>query len=105
MADMVSMTAQGVTEPDRTLLSRYVDTGDRQALESLCHRHLEVSYRCALRLVGSHDAADAVQTAFMQVMANAASYRGRSQRAYLDSEPGSESLPHDRTFRTTTAQL
>lgn len=69
------------------MLKRFVETGDREALGALFSRYVDMAYATAMRVCrNSADAEDAVQTAFMQVMNNAGSYRGESEhgvRAWL----------------------
>ncbi|MBA4386575.1 MAG: hypothetical protein C0404_01260 [Verrucomicrobia bacterium] len=64
---------------DNALLRRYVEQDDRVALESLFRRHADAAYATAMRICrNSADAEDAVQTAMINVMRNAANYRGGS---------------------------
>ncbi|MBA3709222.1 MAG: sigma-70 family RNA polymerase sigma factor, partial [Planctomycetes bacterium] len=71
------MTATASTDDD--LLVSYARSGDRTALDALLRRHLDVSYRVAKRITGNGaDAEDAVQAAFMRVLADAQQFRGES---------------------------
>lgn len=65
---------------DQGLLERYAASGDRDALGLLFRRHACGAYGVAMRVCrNSADAEDAVQAAFVKVMANAGSYRGGSE--------------------------
>lgn len=72
---------------DATLLARYAQSGDRDALGVLFRRYVDAAYATAMRVCrNSADAEDAVQTAFMQVLQRADSFRGQSEysvRAWL----------------------
>lgn len=64
---------------DVALLRSFVDRDDRQALGALFGRHADAAYRLALRLCrNSADAEDSVQAAFIEVLRQAAKYRGAS---------------------------
>lgn len=65
---------------DELLLKRYVEHNDRDALGALFTRHAGAAYTTALRVCRNQaDAEDAVQSAFVNVMQNAASFRGGSK--------------------------
>ncbi len=62
---------------DRAELARFVDAGDREALERLLARHAAAAYRVAYHLARDRDRAEeAVQEGFYHSMLAAASYRG-----------------------------
>jgi RNA polymerase sigma-70 factor, ECF subfamily len=62
---------------DDSLMKRYVETSDREALGTLFLRHASGAYTTALRVCRNQaDAEDAVQSAFVYIMQNAANYRG-----------------------------
>ncbi|MBA4386789.1 MAG: hypothetical protein C0404_02340 [Verrucomicrobia bacterium] len=64
---------------DDSLLKRYVELNDREALGTLFLRHANSAYTTALRVCRNQaDAEDAVQLAFVNIMQNAANYRGGS---------------------------
>ena len=66
-------------DDDCQLLQRYLQMGDPDALDVLFRRHADAAYRSAHRVCGNaSDAEDAVQTAFLQVLRQAAQYRGQS---------------------------
>lgn len=61
---------------DELLLQRFVQHADRQALDDLLRRHVDLAYRVAKRILGTGDEAeDAVQSAFIQVIVKADQYR------------------------------
>lgn len=65
---------------DESLLRRYAELNDREALGTLFRRHAGAAYTTALRLCRNRaDAEDAVQGAFVNIMQNAANYRGGSK--------------------------
>ncbi len=64
---------------EAVLVRRFVEQGDRPAMGALFARHADAAYRTALRLCrNSADAEDAVQAAFIEVLRQAAKYRGES---------------------------
>ena len=63
---------------DEALVSRAV-LGDNQAFDQLAIRYQARVYRLACRLVGSDDAPDVVQDAFLAVYRNLASFRRESR--------------------------
>jgi RNA polymerase sigma-70 factor, ECF subfamily len=64
---------------DAAWLARYIERGDRAAMGLLFARHADGAYRLALRVRGNAaDAEDAVQVAFIEVLRQAAKYRGAS---------------------------
>ena len=64
---------------DAGWLARYIERGDRAAMGLLFARHADGAYRLALRVRGNAaDAEDAVQVAFIEVLRQAAKYRGAS---------------------------
>jgi RNA polymerase sigma-70 factor, ECF subfamily len=64
---------------DTELLGGFVARGDRAALGTLLSRHADTAYRFALRLCdGPADAEDVLQSAYLAVFRNAASFRGDS---------------------------
>ena len=63
---------------DEALVSRAV-LGDNQAFDELAIRYQARVYRLASRLVGSDDAPDVVQDAFLSVYRNLASFRSESR--------------------------
>lgn len=65
---------------DDSLLKRYVQLNDREALGVLFLRHANAAYTTALRICrNGADADDAVQNAFIKVMQNAGDFRGGSE--------------------------
>lgn len=65
------------TMDDESLLKRFVELDDREALGALFTRHAGAAYTTALRICRNQaDAEDVVQSAFVNVMQNAAHYRG-----------------------------
>lgn len=65
---------------DQTLLKRYAEHGDRDALGALFRRHVDHAYSTAYRLCRNRaDAEDAVQNAFVQIIQKAADFRGGSE--------------------------
>src|SRR5215211_2721756 len=67
-----------VTAPDETLVD-LARTGDPPAREELYHRHFEVAYRVAYRLLGNEqDALDAVQDGFLKAVVHLGDFDGRS---------------------------
>src|SRR5687767_11850958 len=63
-------------DPDAVLLRRFVEQGDRAALEALFDRHLADAHRLASRLCRhAADADDVVQAACLKAMRKAASWR------------------------------
>jgi RNA polymerase sigma-70 factor (ECF subfamily) len=68
-----------VTAPDETLVV-LARAGDRPAREELFHRHFDVSYRVAYRLLGNEqDARDAVQDGFLKAVVHLGDFDGRSE--------------------------
>lgn len=68
---------------DAALLGRYVENGDRDALGALFARYVDAAFATAMRVCRNRaDAEDAVQTAFIQVMRNAAGYRSELERGF-----------------------
>ena len=64
---------------DSELMRRYIQSGDCDAMDSLFRFHADGAFRLALRWCGNPaDAEDVVQTAFLQVLKQAAQYRGQS---------------------------
>src|SRR5688572_22508112 len=64
---------------DAAWLARFIERGDRAAMGLLFARHADGAYRLALRIRGNAaDAEDAVQVAFIEVLRQAAKYRGAS---------------------------
>src|SRR6185295_3651078 len=64
---------------DLELLNRFRQSGDRDALGRLFQRHAGAAYRIARRfLKDPHEAEDAVQAAFLNVMQHAHQFQGRS---------------------------
>src|SRR5262245_18625337 len=64
---------------DLQLLAQFKAHGDREALGKLFERHSGAAYRVARRFFkDSHEAEDAVQTAFLNVMQHAHQFQGRS---------------------------
>jgi RNA polymerase sigma-70 factor (ECF subfamily) len=76
---MVVLTAPTPVLPsDEQLLTRHA-AGDRLALEELFRRYRQPAYRVAHRLLGNEaDALDAVQDAFVKVLAHLPDFQGRS---------------------------
>ncbi|MCW8133970.1 MAG: sigma-70 family RNA polymerase sigma factor, partial [Planctomycetota bacterium] len=72
---------------DAARLRRFVQTNDREALNALLRRHLDVAYRVARRMSrNAADAEDAVQSACVYLLRNAKRYRGDgSVRAWFVS--------------------
>lgn len=72
---------------DEALLQGYVARGDRDALDALFRRYTNAAYATAMRVCRNKaDAEDAVQSAFIQAMNSASSYRGDTEhgvRAWL----------------------
>lgn len=72
-------SAHHARRDDAMLLRLFVERNDRTALSELILRHAESAFHFARRLSACDaDAEDAVQTAFMTMMAKASSYRGVS---------------------------
>ena len=62
---------------DLSLMQKYVNQGDSEALGTLFRRHADSAYRTALRFTRNQaDAEDAVQSAFIKIMRDAPGYRG-----------------------------
>ncbi|MCW8133617.1 MAG: RNA polymerase sigma factor, partial [Planctomycetota bacterium] len=81
---MAHETSQ-VAVDDAELLRRYAASGDREAMNELLARHLDVAFRTALRC-SKHaaDAEDAVQMACVELLRRAGAYRGEGTvRAYF----------------------
>ncbi|MBI3832267.1 MAG: sigma-70 family RNA polymerase sigma factor [Planctomycetes bacterium] len=79
-AQEVSLEVMSPSSPqahdDVSLIQRYVQQGDSEALSLLFGRYADPAYRVALRCCGnSADAEDAVQTAFLEVLRHADQYR------------------------------
>ncbi len=69
---------------DATLLARFRDHGDREAMGQLYLRHIDIACRVAARYLGHGDEIDdAVQTAFMQCFRRAHQQRGDSVRGWI----------------------
>lgn len=67
-------------ENDESLLRRYAEQDDRNALGALFTRHAGAAYTAAYRICqNGADAEDAVQSAFINVMRNALSFRGGTE--------------------------
>src|SRR4051812_33255938 len=65
---------------DLELLGRFRKSSDREALGRLFQRHAGAAYRIARRfLKDPHEAEDAVQAAFLNVMQHAHQFQGRSE--------------------------
>jgi RNA polymerase sigma-70 factor (ECF subfamily) len=65
---------------DLELLGRFRQLADRDALGQLFQRHAGAAYRIARRfLKDPHEAEDAVQAAFLNVMQHAHQFQGRSE--------------------------
>ncbi|MFH1024317.1 MAG: sigma-70 family RNA polymerase sigma factor [Planctomycetota bacterium] len=65
--------------PDESLLARFRDAGDREALAELFRRHADAAYRTACRVTGgARDAEDAVQAAFLHILSHPGQYRGEA---------------------------
>jgi RNA polymerase sigma-70 factor (ECF subfamily) len=63
---------------DDALLRRYASSGEQLAIAEFAHRHAELAWRIAVRMLGNaSDADDAVQSAFLQILRHAKSYRPR----------------------------
>jgi len=82
--------SQGTADPaaagDAVLLRRYVAEGDRVALSTLFDRHTNAAFRLTQRFFrNTADAEDAVQTAFVQVLARASGFAGddRTVRTWI----------------------
>jgi RNA polymerase sigma factor (sigma-70 family) len=73
------------TDIDDQLLDRFVRSGDREAMAEVFRRHVDCAYRIARRSLGCDaDVEDVVQSAFMQVLAKAGTYRaGSDLRAWI----------------------
>src|SRR5262249_46134111 len=71
--------------PDAELVRRYVAAGDADAMGELFARHADAAFRLALRFAGrTADAEDAVQTAFLDILKHAGSFRTQaSARAWI----------------------
>jgi RNA polymerase sigma-70 factor, ECF subfamily len=70
-------------DPDRELVDRTL-AGEIAAFETLVERHREVVYRVAARTVGTDDADDVSQDAFLRAYHRLASFRGEAPfRAWL----------------------
>jgi RNA polymerase sigma-70 factor (ECF subfamily) len=70
-------------DPDRELVDRTL-AGDIAAFEALVERHRAVVYRVAARTVGTDDAEDVSQDAFLRAYHRLASFRGEAPfRAWL----------------------
>src|ERR1041384_5334411 len=80
VAESEPLAPRGLGDPDDArLLQLFEMQGDRQALGLLFMRHADAAYRFALRLTGRPaDAEDAVQTAFLQVIHHAATFKRES---------------------------
>ena len=69
--------AEQAQPDDLSLLARYTQQDDRDALGALFQRHADAAYSTALRVCRHpDDAEDAVQIAFVKIMQNASAYRG-----------------------------
>ncbi len=65
--------AEPTAATDAGLLRRYAERQDARALETFFARHADLAYRAALRVTrNASDAEDAVQTAFVKIMRDAA---------------------------------
>ena len=59
---------------DDALLRRYASSGEQLAIAEFAHRHAELAWRIAVRMLGNaSDADDAVQSAFLQILRHAKS--------------------------------
>ena len=77
MATESSALQEHETLDDVSLLQRYVEAGDQDALGALFRKHSDVAYRTALRVLRDPgDAEDAVQAAFLYITQHASGYRG-----------------------------
>ncbi len=83
--DVTTAGHRAAGDEDVRLLSAYRLHGDREALVTLMRSHADAAYRLALRLSGNAaDAEDALQDAFIALLASAHRYRGDgSVRSWL----------------------
>jgi RNA polymerase sigma-70 factor (ECF subfamily) len=73
----MTMSAETQRDPDAGLLAAFTDRGDRSALDELFRRRLDRLFRVGCRACGNaSDAEDAVQSAFLLVLAGRARFRG-----------------------------
>jgi len=71
--------APTTTNPDAALLAAHV-AGDPNAFATLVHRHQDRLWAVALRMMRNpHDAADALQDAYVAAFRRAAGFRGEAQ--------------------------
>jgi RNA polymerase sigma-70 factor (ECF subfamily) len=78
MSLVTAHPASSAFPSDERLLERY-SRGDRTVLDELFRRHRDMAYRVAYRLLGKEeDALDAVQEAFVKVLAHISGFQGRS---------------------------
>jgi RNA polymerase sigma-70 factor (ECF subfamily) len=95
------------TEPlaDDATLWRRLGTGDQEALSALFERHAPAACRLARRLLGQlADAEDAVQEAFIALVAAARAPAPRSVRAWILAVTANHSRKHIRAERRQRAR-